>query len=434
MLTDPNNLVTPEKFRELNIKFGEALLKLCCLPQNGGNPFLYSFIAPREHQIRKIPTATTDGKKVYWGVKYIDKLSSSELCIEMMHEALHIALAHCNETVNSSLDPSHHYIINIAMDVVVDCSIQKAFNDAGYKKLFWTHLTPHDLDDIIQGKVIGDFCIPDMKFFNHSFVEIYKYIKKNATALQKTKIYLSIEDAEEVNEGNEGGRDIHLKIDLSKSDVASEVKKSIHFAVMSGMKNVAGSIPGDVSEMLDNIENPKLSLRDELKSLSFRKHLESGNHRDHSRYRRRWIANEIYLSKSHTVKNRILILLDTSGSMSVNDMTRCISEVQSVFGEAVLIPADGKIYWDKKQVIRNTTNVNELIDIKCHGRGGTKFKEFFTEFHKHVGMDFDAVLAMTDGYVDMQVAPPPLSVLWILPQKNENFNPSFGKVFTIPSS
>jgi predicted metal-dependent peptidase len=430
MLKDPNNLVTLEELRELNKKFGEALLRLCCLPQNGGNPFLYSFVVPRKHELRKIPTCATDGKKFYWGVEYITKLSAAELCIEMMHEALHIALAHCHKGSTNTSTPNH-FIRNLAIDVVVDSSIQKTFNDAKYTKNPWTHLTPHDLDDVINGNA-ENFCLPDMKFFDKSFVEIYKYIEKKAPHLNyKIVILGSIDDLEKIDDDG-GGRDIHLKIDLSREDVATEVKKAMNFAIASGMKQ-AGSLPGELSEMLDDIENPKLSLRDELRNLSFRKNLEAGMHRDHSRYRRRWLSHGLYFPKSHSIKNRVLILLDTSGSMSTNDMTRCVSETQSIFGEAVLIPADGEIYWKKAQSIRDTTNVQELSKIECHGRGGTEFKDFFREFPQHVGMDFDAIVAMTDGYVDMKVDPPPLPVLWILPEQNEGFKPPFGKVFVIPS-
>lgn len=431
MLTDPKNLVSPEQLRELNNKFEDALLKLCCLPQNGGNPFLYSFVAPRNNEIRLIPTCATDGNKIYWGLEYIKKLSSSEICIEMMHEALHISLAHCHLSNDINNTITNSIAANLAKDVVVDCTIEKTFKDAGYTKPFWTHLTPCNLDEVISGKV-ENFCIPDMNWLNNSFVEIYKYIDKKIPTM-KYKIYFNnIEDAE--GNCNNDGRDIHLKIKLTKEEISIEVKKAIQFANASGQTNAIGSLPGELQEMLESIDNPKLSLNDELRNISFRKHLEAGLRRDHSRYRKRWLSQEIYFAKSHSYKSRILILLDTSGSMSIKDMTKCVGEIQSIFGEAVLVPADSKIYWDKAQNISNTRNIYELNKIECHGRGGTDFKNFFTDFPKYVGIDFDVIVAMTDGHVDMDISGPPIPVFWILPDINNEFKPTFGKVFIISNS
>ena len=40
-------------------------------------------------------TAATDGRRIFFGLKFLEKLSDSELDFIMMHEILHIVLQHC---------------------------------------------------------------------------------------------------------------------------------------------------------------------------------------------------------------------------------------------------------------------------------------------------------------------------------------------------
>ena len=43
----------------------------------------------------KCETAATDGKRIYFGPKFLDEISDSELDFVLMHEILHVALQHC---------------------------------------------------------------------------------------------------------------------------------------------------------------------------------------------------------------------------------------------------------------------------------------------------------------------------------------------------
>lgn len=66
----------------------------------------------------EIPTACTDGRKIYFCPKFINELSDGELDFVLMHEILHVALRHCLRT--GDRDPQ---LFNIACDIVVNSNI-----------------------------------------------------------------------------------------------------------------------------------------------------------------------------------------------------------------------------------------------------------------------------------------------------------------------
>ena len=71
-LKDPHNCVEDRKrLKKLQEKISVAMTKLFRDPKKGGNPFLFSLIAPKEHELAitlpglgmPFTTAATDGKK-----------------------------------------------------------------------------------------------------------------------------------------------------------------------------------------------------------------------------------------------------------------------------------------------------------------------------------------------------------------------------------
>lgn len=63
-------------------------------------------------------TAATDGKQIFFGPKFLDELSDSELDFIMMHEILHVVLQHCMRQGDYDSEQ-----FNIACDIVVNSNI-----------------------------------------------------------------------------------------------------------------------------------------------------------------------------------------------------------------------------------------------------------------------------------------------------------------------
>ena len=66
-------------------------------------------------------TAATDGERIYFGPKFMDELSDSELDFILMHEILHVVLQHCFRHGDRN-DKQ----FNIACDIVVNSNILRS--------------------------------------------------------------------------------------------------------------------------------------------------------------------------------------------------------------------------------------------------------------------------------------------------------------------
>jgi predicted metal-dependent peptidase len=128
-------------------------------------------------------------------------------------------------------------------------------------------------------------------------------------------------------------------------------------------------------------------------------------------------------------------LLDTSGSMSQEDMAFGISQLQSLDdrAEGTLVCADSEIYWNDALKIK-TCKPEELSKITPKGRGGTIWSPFFADYEKEIGK-CDFLIVLTDGYLDMQdvanMRDPGIDVYWIITSGYIDFTPPFGRVMQI---
>ena len=94
----------------------EEIIQKCILQVRRQCSFFGSMMLFAEIEISKqIPTAATDGRKIFFNEEFLKSLSSPEQNALMLHEVLHMALLHVIRRQNR--DP---FIWNIAADIVVN--------------------------------------------------------------------------------------------------------------------------------------------------------------------------------------------------------------------------------------------------------------------------------------------------------------------------
>src|SRR6266581_467663 len=135
MLQDPKNLA-PNNLNELDGKIRLTKTKMAQSADKGGMPFVYAFIATKNHVLceDKFPkyidkdgkekvagTAATDGRQYYWHPDFLQKLTSPELMIVFAHETYHIIMQHCNPLRSFG---KNKMVWNLAVDYVVNSSIE----------------------------------------------------------------------------------------------------------------------------------------------------------------------------------------------------------------------------------------------------------------------------------------------------------------------
>lgn len=222
--------------------------------------------------------------------------------------------------------------------------------------------------------------------------------------------------------------DSHMPSKSSKDDVQADMMRAAMRCKSMGI----GSVPGSVEDALADLMKPQLKFRDIVRNCMVRKSQDSGLKNDWSRCRKRYLAARPsqYLPKRYSHRPRWIAMIDTSGSMGDDDIAYGISQLQ-VLGpntDGFIVPCDTEVNWDK---ITKVTSKTDLKRTKIVGRGGTAFDNFFREFPKRLGTDFDVVVILTDG--DCPIPPkdlrPPCDVVWVITNgRHKGFKPAFGRV------
>ena len=138
-----------------------------------------------------------------------------------------------------------------------------------------------------------------------------------------------------------------------------------------------------------------------------------------------------YNEKEDTVKD-ILFMIDTSGSMSDEEITAAYSEIKGAIDQF-----NGKLkgwlgFFDAKVVEPQPfTNEEEFRIIRPKGGGGTRFDIIFDYVTEHMETPPASIIIMTDGYADFPDEKEAMNipVLWLL--VTDDVNPPWGKVARI---
>jgi predicted metal-dependent peptidase len=221
------------------------------------------------------------------------------------------------------------------------------------------------------------------------------------------------------NKNTQGKKRAPLAGDVRSDKSKEAVEKAI--AVMTEMKKQRGDLPIGLKRLLDSLTTPKISWKKMLHGMLVRTR---DGLEDISRIRhntRRDYGNDIIIPETiYRTLDNIVVVLDTSGSISKNELTEFISELQTleyIVPEYTVMTADAKV-----QEIVKVKDLKELVSkIQFKGGGGTDFHDVFQKVKKCNTMVF-----FTDGYASYPKDPPGYPILWILTKNNEK--PPWGTV------
>jgi predicted metal-dependent peptidase len=148
-----------------------------------------------------------------------------------------------------------------------------------------------------------------------------------------------------------------------------------------------------------------------------------------ARPNRRFVQHGIYLPGwRRTGAGRIAFVLDTSGSISVDELSVYTGAVLGILEETgpeavALIQCDAEV----QRV--DTIQPGESFDrIEVHGRGGTRFQPAF-DWIAESGFGADAIVYATDLNSSDQPQDPGLPVIWLTPTRNRTM--PFGEIVPV---
>ena len=372
-------------------------------------------------------TAATDGKKIYFGPKFLDKISDSELDFIMMHEILHVALQHCYR--DGDRDSNQ---FNIACDIVVNSNILKS-NNMDLKSITLRefgesmHLTPDNREGY-------EFTAEEVYALLPAVHKKYQDGSSNNGGVPKTSKGNGKKNSEGVvddhtrweNKGDNDDSDDNGDLWIRRVVNAAEA-----ISIQEATKN-RGGIPMCVERILRELKESQIDWRriladfiqEEVCDYSF------------SPPDKRFSETPFFLpdfNETNFKVSNILFMIDTSGSMSDEAITAAYSEIKGAIDQF-----DGKLegllgFFDAGIVEPIPfSNVDEVKRIVPAGGGGTSFHAIFKYVNEYMQDNPpSSIIILTDGY-----APFPkesitnnMPVLWLL--NNELVSPPWGKVARI---
>ena len=343
----------------------------------------------------EVRTARTNGIDCDYGEKFITQQPDAELRGLILHENLHKTFQHM--FLWKHLYEQNPRVANMACDYVINLIIADLDRDTnGFVKL-------------PQGGLL------DQKFRGMSSQDVFDKLMEDGQGNS--------------GQGDEGGglddHDWTSGDQMSQEDI-EQVTREIDQAIRQGQM-MAGKLGGKQSRALDELLEPKVDWREQLRE--FVSSTSSG--KDMStwqRVNRRWLQHDMYLpSTISETLGRIVVAVDTSGSIGGRELTEFLSEVQAIAANTQPEKID-LLYWDT-EVARHEVyaqdQLDKLIDSTKPAGGGGTYVECVPKYMQDNQIKPECVIVLTDGYLGGSWGQWSVPVLWCIAH-NKSAKPSTG--------
>ncbi len=375
--------------------------------------YLACELVPKEENT--IPTMATDGRKIYYSRDYVKSLTEEQLMFAVAHEVQHLIL----DTIGRQ-GTRIPELWNVATDYTINLILKDSGFDLAPKVLVDEKYRGKTAEwiyrDIMKNakKVSGSCCSQaemgeqlGKKGKNSKGAGSQGQSKNTAGAPQGGQGSLKS------GQGSPGGNIQPQKPSQAEKDkVREDWKQKVARATML-VKRSKGTLAGSLEESIESVYVEKVDWR----SMLWRFVQDTArNDYTYSRINKKYAHMGIYLP---TLKSegfeRIVIAVDTSGSISDKDLREFLGEIRNIADQFeiqfTLIAADSEIR--NVYEFDSSSSFQGEDEIKLGGRGGTSHIPVFEYVEEH-DLNPRAMICLTDGYTDIPEEPPGYSVLWIL--------------------
>ncbi len=350
-----------------------------------------------------IGTAATDGERVYFDPKFLDKISDRELVFILMHEIMHVALRHTSRTGDRD-----NLLFNIACDIVVNSNILQA---AGMDHASITlsqygesmHLTPKRDEG-----------------YRYTAEEVYEMFSSLSAARRKQL--------------KRGFADDHSRWGTADDEALdalwrNRIRDALEACKSRGDGTGRGTIPLGVERKIEELMHPKTDWRVLLNDFVQEEVTDYSFLPPDRRFSDSPFMLPDFNETETTVKN-ILFMIDTSASMTKKEITQAYSEIKGAidqFGGKL----EGWLGFFDAGVVPPVpfADESEFKIIRPKGGGGTDFDVIFDYVRMEMAeQEITSIIILTDGCAPFpeESAAMGIPVLWMI--NNTYVEPPWGRV------
>ena len=224
----------------------------------------------------------------------------------------------------------------------------------------------------------------------------------------------SSDECTQPSQGSQSSSNLQQILDKSKADASALweedafIEEKMNRLIENAMvTNQWGSIPGDMKGLLKVSMEKSLNVRRQL-GLFKASILSTQRRLTRMRPNRRYGWEQ--MGVIHPYTTRLLIAVDTSGSVSDADLKRFFSIVNSFFSYG--IPQIDVLQFDAAIHLPLLSIKKVSKSVKVTGRGGTCFQPPIDFFDEH--KEYDGMIIFTDGYAPDPKMPVGRRILWAL--------------------
>ena len=385
------------------------------------NPFFGHLSMGLQLACAPCKTACTDGSRLIFDPAFAEKLSDQELQFVILHEVLHCVFRHCIRGKGL-----HSVLYNIACDIVVNSTIlamwgQESMMIAGEKAM---HLAP----DGKEGREYNAEEIYQMLIHQNHTNGIYQMQTDQNNANKSSQMQTN-------NEGFE-------KSSFDRHDIwqgicdKAQLQDNWNRKIQSAFRQCGDStgMPQQVRTIVQDIAhrsglNWKQLLHDFLQSDTYDYNFLPPDCR--------YAFSDFYLpaynmDEEHQTADDIWVCIDTSGSVTGEELTCTMAEILDAMRQAGL---KGRISFFDSNITEPEPFEfeNDLKNLTTQGGGGTSFHIIFRYLKEKLYPDLPrAILIFTDGYARFPEEKAALNVpvLWLI-CKGGNADVPWGQVIQL---
>ncbi len=357
-------------------------------------PFLGALVLRLPTQVadpKWCPTSATDARRFFYNPDYIDALSVDQVQFVLAHEALHCALSHFSRRQHRQKS---------RWDLACDYAINPLLLNEG--------LTPP------PGVWVPDDCE------GMTAEEIYPTIDENNAEEPMDKHVYEGEQQSEGQVSDFGENDTQTQpgnasqppplSDTERQNLDVQWQQRLAGAVQQALQ--AGKLGNAMARMVDHLLQPRLPWR-----MLLARYMTLMARDDYTYMRPSRREGAAIFPSLRSAQLEIVVALDTSGSVSDEEIAQCIAEINALKGQMrariTLLACDAQLSEDGPWIYEpweEFTAPNQLS-----GGGGTSFKPVF----ESIRQEPDLLIYFTDAEGDFPETEPSYPVIWLIKGKGK---------------